>query len=83
VVDPEDRRLREMLAEQGVERAGRGQVPPEGLLDDDPSDPVEADPDEAADDVREVGWRDGEVEESGWRAPARLAARRSYRAGSS
>src|SRR5258708_10932020 len=68
VVDPEDRSLAERLEDLGVEFRGRGQVPAEGLFDDDAVALAAAGdhprPAQVLDDGDEVVRRRGAVEEA-------------------
>jgi hypothetical protein len=63
VVDAEDAALVEGGVDRGVQRAGRGEVGAERLLEDDAGAPREAGGAEHRDDLAARGRRDGEVEE--------------------
>jgi len=61
VIDPENGSLVEDLAQDLVELPGRGEITPEGLLDDDPT-AGEARLRESSDDRGKRARRDGEIE---------------------
>lgn len=63
VIDAKDRRLRERLVQQEVERPSGSEIVSERFLHHHPCPPVEPGRAEAADDVVEHGWGDGEIEE--------------------